>query len=45
MVLEGHAEFANEIHESDKLSASERGFLHAQWKQFRSWWGSWEGKS
>ena len=45
MVLEGHAEFANEIHESDKLSASQRGFLHAQWKQFRSWWGSWEGKS
>lgn len=45
MVLEGHAEFANEIHESDKLSGSQRGFLHAQWKQFRSWWGSWEGKS
>ncbi len=45
MVLEGHAEFANEIHESDKLSASQRGFLHAQWKQFRSWWNSWEGKS
>lgn len=45
MVLEGHAEFANEIHESDKLSASQRGFLHAQWKQFRSWWDSWEGKS
>jgi len=45
MVLEGHAEFANEIHESDKLSTSQRGFLHAQWKQFRSWWGSWEGKS
>lgn len=45
MVLEGHAEFANGIHESDKLSASQRGFLHAQWKQFRSWWDSWEGKS
>ncbi len=45
MVLEGHAEFANGIHENDKLSASQRGFLHAQWKQFRSWWNSWEGKS
>jgi 4-hydroxy-tetrahydrodipicolinate synthase len=45
MVLEGHAEFANAIHESDKLSASQRGFLHEQWKQFRSWWDNWEGKS
>ena len=43
MVLEGHPEFAHQIHTSDQLSPSQREFLHAQWKQFKNWWASWEG--
>jgi len=44
MVLEGHAEYTHHIHPTDQLSASQRQFLHAQWKQFRAWWDQWEGK-
>lgn len=43
MVLEGHAEYAHHLHYTDKLSASQREHLHAQWKQFRAWWDRWEG--
>ena len=43
MVLEGHAEYAGHLHSSDQLSASQREFLHSQWKQFRAWWDQWEG--
>ncbi|MDB4358772.1 dihydrodipicolinate synthase family protein [Verrucomicrobiales bacterium] len=43
MVLEGHAEYTHHIHPTDQLSASQREHLHAQWKQFRTWWGQWEG--
>lgn len=42
MVLEGHPEYSHHIHPSDQLSASQRGYLHAQWKQFRTWWDHWE---
>ena len=45
MVLEGHCEYQHHIHRSDQLSASQREFLHVQWKQFRNWWQNWEGKS
>lgn len=43
MVLEGHNEYQYQMNPTDKLSESQRGFLHAQWKQFRSWWDQWEG--
>ena len=43
MVLEGHPEFTHQLHASDRLSASQRDFLSAQWKQFKKWWESWEG--
>lgn len=43
MVLEGHSEYAHHIHPTDRLSESQRGFLHAQWRQFRTWWDRWEG--
>lgn len=44
MVLEGHDAYRNHIHPTDRLSESQRGFLHTQWHQFREWWTSWEGK-
>ena len=43
MVLEGHAEFTHQLHSSDRLSDSQREYLHAQWKQFKNWWVSWDG--
>lgn len=44
MVLEGHSAFSRSLHAGDQLSASQKGFLHAQWKQFRNWWDDWDGK-
>lgn len=44
MVLEGHAAYAHQLNPSDALSPSQRGFLEAQWRQFRSWWEAWPGK-
>jgi dihydrodipicolinate synthase/N-acetylneuraminate lyase len=44
MVLEGHAAYAHQLNPSDALSPSQRGFLEAQWRQFRSWWNSWPGR-
>ncbi len=43
MVLEGHSEYTHHLHPTDKLSDSQREYLHAQWKQFRAWWDRWEG--
>jgi 4-hydroxy-tetrahydrodipicolinate synthase len=43
MVLEGHAAYARHFNASDRLSDSQRGHLHTQWQQFRSWWSQWEG--
>jgi dihydrodipicolinate synthase/N-acetylneuraminate lyase len=45
MVLEGHAAYARHLHPGDRLSDSQRGHLHAQWSQFRSWWRQWEGSA
>jgi len=36
-------EFSHQIHSSDRLSESQREYLHTQWRQFKSWWTSWEG--
>ena len=44
MVLEGHDAYRHQLYASDQLSASQRNFLHTQWKQFRDWWSAWEGK-
>jgi len=44
MVLEGHSEYAESLYPADKLSESQRAFLDSQWRQFRKWWGAWEGK-
>jgi len=41
MVLEGHTAYSHHINPSDQLSSSQKAFLHAQWKQFKSWWQSW----
>lgn len=44
MVLEGHEEYRHQLNASDQLSASQRQYLHAQWKLFRDWWAQWDGK-
>lgn len=43
MVLEGHSEYQLHFNETDQLSASQREFLHAQWRQFKRWWSEWPG--
>lgn len=43
MVLEGNPEYAHHFNPGDRLSDSQRGFLHAQWRLFREWWTGWEG--
>ena len=45
MVLEGRAEYARQLNATDALSDSQRAFLEAQWKQFRSWWAAWPGRA
>jgi 4-hydroxy-tetrahydrodipicolinate synthase len=44
MVLEGNESYKQQINKSDALSVSQKSFLEQQWKQFRNWWESWEGK-
>lgn len=43
MVLEGSPEYEHQINATDKLSESQREFLHAQWSLFKSWWANWRG--
>jgi 1-pyrroline-4-hydroxy-2-carboxylate deaminase len=43
MVLEGHDAFKRHFNESDDLSPSQRAYVEAQLKQFKSWWGNWAG--
>ncbi|MGB0580080.1 MAG: dihydrodipicolinate synthase family protein [Limisphaerales bacterium] len=43
MVLEGHPEYAHHLNHTDRLSDSQREYLHGQWRQFRTWWERWEG--
>lgn len=45
MVLEGHEEYSHHFNDSDRLSASQRGFLESQWRQFKEWWNQWPGAS
>ena len=44
MVLEGHEAYRHQIYGSDKLSTSQKQFLHTQWKLFRNWWSNWDGR-
>ena len=43
MTLEGRPEYARQLNPTDRLSDSQRDFLHAQWRQFRAWWERWDG--
>lgn len=43
MVLEGNPEYEFTVQQSDKLSPSQKAFLEAQWKLFRTWWDNWDG--
>ena len=45
MVLEGHADFKYQLNQEDALSQSQRQYLHNQWKLFRNWWASWDGRT
>ncbi len=45
MVLEGNPEYEHQINASDRLSDSQRAYIDTQWKLFRSWWSTWEGKA
>lgn len=44
MVLEGNPEYEHQFNRSDALSTSQRAYLEAQWRQFRTWWDMWPGK-
>ena len=41
LVLKGEAEYALHFNETDKLSASQRGYVEAQFKLFNNWYASW----
>ena len=43
LVLNGETEYELHFNESDALSASQRDYLHAQWRLFREWWANWQG--
>lgn len=45
MVLEGHDAYRHQLYASDKLSPSQKQYLHTQWKLFRDWWAGWEGRA
>lgn len=44
MVLEDNPEYEHHFNSSDALSSSQRAFLEAQWRTFRTWWEAWPGK-
>jgi 4-hydroxy-tetrahydrodipicolinate synthase len=45
LVLEGNPQYARNFNPTDALSQSQKGFLEQSWKQFRTWWNTWEGKT
>ena len=45
MVLEGHEAYRFQMNSFDKLSPSQKSFLHQQHALFRAWWNNWEGKN
>jgi 4-hydroxy-tetrahydrodipicolinate synthase len=44
MVLEGNQNYQRQLNPTDALSASQKSYLEQQWRQFRKWWESWDGK-
>ncbi|MBS0266071.1 MAG: dihydrodipicolinate synthase family protein [Planctomycetes bacterium] len=45
MVLEGNPEYQHHFNSTDRLSTSQLAYLEQQWKQFRTWWKNWPGKT
>ncbi len=43
MVLEGNPEYQHQLYSSDALSPQQKAFLEQHWRQFRTWWETWEG--
>lgn len=44
LVLLGNEDYRLHFNESDKLSASQAGFVEAQLKTFLNWWNTWPGR-
>lgn len=45
LVLKGEAEYALNFNETDALTASQRGYVEAQFKLFNAWYASWSQQS
>jgi len=45
LVLNGESEYQYHFNESDKLSASQKGFVEQQYQLFKDWWSNWEGST
>lgn len=47
MVLEGHGAYERHFNESDRLSDSQRNYVEAEWRRFKSWYAKWaaEGRA
>jgi 1-pyrroline-4-hydroxy-2-carboxylate deaminase len=45
LVLLGDEDYTRHFNESDRLSASQQGFVEAQLKLFLDWWQDWPGKT
>lgn len=43
LVLNGETEYELHFNESDQLTASQKGFVEAQYRQFQTWWNNWPG--
>jgi 4-hydroxy-tetrahydrodipicolinate synthase len=41
LVLEGRPEYEHQLDPTDALSPSQREFVGAQWRLFKSWWSRW----
>jgi 4-hydroxy-tetrahydrodipicolinate synthase len=45
LVLLGESEYELHFNETDRLSASQTGFVESQWRLFQAWWQDWPGKT
>lgn len=47
MVLEGHGAYERHFNDSDRLSDSQRNYVEAEWRRFKSWYAKWaaEGRA
>ena len=45
LVLMGNADYALHFNATDRLSASQQGFVESQLRLFQNWWQGWPGKS